>query len=332
MVKKTKSPQIAPKFKVNGQGINDLIFKELLKRGYSLEGNTRVWNIADSKLWYLTPEQAQGYLDLDESELYKTNIDLVQGEELMKENINEILSELKENKVNIIDLGCGNGEKAAFIISLFAGKIKVRYCPIDISGYMVKKAMETVSKLPVEEVIEFQWNISDFENLENVAPLLKKGDFKRNIFMILGNTIGNFDIHEILYQIRSAMNQGDLLIIDAARDDKKHEERAQQYRKSKDFDDWMRSVPLQLGLKNEDIEFGVRFKAPRLEVYYTIKNDKTINFQKKTVNFYKGDQIIILTAYKYPTEDLAAFFNMYFDKVILKESKNSAKILVLCKK
>ena len=47
------------------QKINDLIFKELIKRGYSLEGNTRVWNIADSKLWYLTPEQAQGYLDLD---------------------------------------------------------------------------------------------------------------------------------------------------------------------------------------------------------------------------------------------------------------------------
>ena len=43
--------------------INDLIFKELIKRGYSLEGNTRVWNIADSKLWYLTPEQAQAYLE-----------------------------------------------------------------------------------------------------------------------------------------------------------------------------------------------------------------------------------------------------------------------------
>jgi len=40
---------------VNNSKINDLIFKELLKRGYSLEGNTRIWNLADSKLWYLTP-------------------------------------------------------------------------------------------------------------------------------------------------------------------------------------------------------------------------------------------------------------------------------------
>ena len=49
------------------QKINDLIFRELVKRGYSLEGNTRIWNIADSKLWYLTPEQAQGFLDLEAS-------------------------------------------------------------------------------------------------------------------------------------------------------------------------------------------------------------------------------------------------------------------------
>jgi hypothetical protein len=62
MAEKNKSPQI-----------NDLIFKELIKRGYSLEGNTRIWNIADSKLWYLTPDQSQAYLDLERSQRYKNN-------------------------------------------------------------------------------------------------------------------------------------------------------------------------------------------------------------------------------------------------------------------
>ena len=54
--------------------INDLIFKELIKRGYSLEGNTHVWNIADSKLWYLTTKQAQAYLDLESSKVYKNEV------------------------------------------------------------------------------------------------------------------------------------------------------------------------------------------------------------------------------------------------------------------
>ena len=51
--------------------INGMIFKELIKRGYSLDGNTRIWNIADSKLWYLKPEQAQAFLDLENSQDYK---------------------------------------------------------------------------------------------------------------------------------------------------------------------------------------------------------------------------------------------------------------------
>jgi uncharacterized SAM-dependent methyltransferase len=313
--------------------INDLIFKELIKRGYALEGKTRVWNIADSKLWYLTPEQSQGYLDLDETALYRKNTDLKEGEKLLKDNLSEILGDLGNRKnVNIVDLGCGNGEKAAYLINLLKGFVKIRYCPIDISGYMVKKAIETVSKLPVEEVIEFQWNISDFENLQNATSLLKKDKFDTNIFLILGNTIGNFDIHEMLYQIRSAMNPGDLLIVDAARDDRKHNERALEYEKSKDFDEWMAKVPLQLGLEEEDIKFGVRFRYPRMEVYYTLIKDKVIKFQNKEVTFFEGDQIIILIAYKYKGSELASFFNLYFDSVFFRESRTSSKILAICKK
>ncbi|MBU3923646.1 MAG: L-histidine N(alpha)-methyltransferase [Nanoarchaeota archaeon] len=312
--------------------INGLIFKELIKRGYSLEGNTRIWNIADSKLWYLTPEQAQGYLDLGNDESYKKNMDEKEGFHLIETNIEEILSKINEKHINIIDLGCGDGKKGATIVKLLQGKAKVRYCPIDISGYMVKKAIDLVSKLDVEEIIESQWNISDFENLENVTPLLEKGDFKRKIFLILGNTIGNFEINEILYEIRNSMKGGDLLVIDAAINDEKHEQRALEYTKNKAFNNWLIKIPEQLGLSKDDVEFGVRFRAPRLEAYYTIKKDKTISLNKKTVTFNKGDQIIILVAYKYDKYDLKSFFNIYFNDVTVRTSKDTCKILAICKK
>ena len=192
--------------------VNDLIFKELVKRGYSLEGKTRVWNIADSKLWYLTPEQAQAYLDLEDSKSYQS---LASGAEyeLVDKNIVNIKGEFAGAKaINIVDLGCGDGRKAAHLIKKIDG-IKVRYCPIDISGYMVNKAIETVSKLDVDEVIEFQYNISDFENLQNLTPLLLKGNFKKSLFLLFGYTLGNFEINELLYAIRSAMNKGDQLVI-----------------------------------------------------------------------------------------------------------------------
>ena len=97
--------------------INDLIFKELIKRGYSLEGKTRVWNIADSKLWYLTPEQSQAFLDLEQAQDYQK--DVIQKEiDLINNNIDEILKKVGKDPLNIIDLGCGDGKKAIRISNL----------------------------------------------------------------------------------------------------------------------------------------------------------------------------------------------------------------------
>jgi SAM-dependent methyltransferase len=165
--------------------ISDLIFKELIKRGYSLEGNTRVFNIADSKLWYLTSKQAQAFLDLENSTNYQK--DVIQKEiDLINENIGVILESIKDDKINIIDLGCGDGKKAILFVNKFKGKIKIRYCPIDISSYMVEKALNRVKKTDVDEVVEFQWNISDFENIENISSLLKQGEYKRTFTLLLG--------------------------------------------------------------------------------------------------------------------------------------------------
>ncbi|VVB79644.1 Histidine N-alpha-methyltransferase [uncultured archaeon] len=315
--------------------INDLIFKELIKRGYSLEGNTRVWNIADSKLWYLTPEQAQGYLDLESDQGYKTQTGQPQAEDLLEANITEIAEEIGDVPINIVDLGCGDGTKGLRIIELLRKinpSIKIRYCPIDISGYMVQKAIETVSNKKVDEIIEFQYNISDFENLENVTPLLSKGEYKKNVFLLLGNTLGNFEIHELLYEIRSSMNMDDLFIIDTAIDDSKQEERAEAYKKNKLANDWLIHIPLQLGLLHEEVELGTRWKNQRIELYYTIKVNKLVKFQNREISFNKGDQMIIAIAFKHKKEDLLTYFNMHFRQVSLNVSKDKSKALLICKK
>ena len=202
--------------------INDLIFKELIKRGYSLEGNTRVWNIADSKLWYLTPEQAQAYLDLEDSDNFK---DMASNEEfeLLSKHIKEIKDAVNSDSMNIVDLGCGDGKKAAFIVENIGKGMKIRYCPIDISGYMVEKAIETFSKLEIEEILDLKYNISDFENLENIVPLLVKEEFKNNLFVMLGHTLGNFEINELLYEVRSSMKDGDVFIAISGIENKKWE-------------------------------------------------------------------------------------------------------------
>lgn len=310
--------------------INDLIFKELIKRGYSLKGKTRIWNIADSKLWYLTPDQAQGFLDLEKSEHYQKSV--IQNEiDLIENNIGDILRKINKKPVNIIDLGCGDGKKAVIFIENLRGKVKLRYCPVDISGYMVGKAIEKIKKMNVGEVVEFQWNISDFENLENVSELLRHGEYKNNLFLLLGNTLGNFEINELLYEIRSSMRDGDFLLIGNGLDNRHHEEILNSYH-SPEVEDWLAQILTQVGLSKKDIEFNVGFDHSRIELYFTLKNDKNLSFQGKNIQFGKGDQILVSVSYKYDEEEFKKFMKLYFDdvKVILSEDKSYA--LALCKK
>ena len=319
MVAKAKAPQI-----------NDLIFKELIKRGYSLEGNTRIWNIADSKLWYLKPEQAQAFLDLESSKEYQEEI--IQKEvDLINNNINEIVLKVGKESLNIIDIGCGDGKKAVLFTDHLKGKIKLRYCPIDISDYMVTRAIENVKKLDAGEVVEFQWNISDFENIENITTLLRQGEIKKNLILLLGNTLGNFEINELLYEIRSSMKGGDFLLIGNGLDSRNPADILKSY-STPEVNRFLIHIPIQLGLMEEEIQFGTRFANSRVELYYTLLNDKKIKFQDKAVMFHKGDQILVSVSYKYNKEDFISFMNLYFDDVLMKTSEDGSYALALCKK
>jgi uncharacterized SAM-dependent methyltransferase len=310
--------------------INDLIFKELIKRGYSLEGNTRIWNIADSKLWYLKPEQAQAYLDLEDSEDYKREV--IQKEiDLINGNIEEFMAKFGNDNLNIIDIGCGDGKKAALFVKHLKGNLKLRYCPVDISSYMVDKAIKNVGKADAGEVVEFQWNISDFENMENISILLRQGDFKKNLTLLLGNTLGNFEINELLYEIRSSMKGGDFLLIGNGLDNRHPEEILKSYN-TPEVNEFMIHIPTQLGLSKDDVEFGTRFANSRVEVYYTIKKEQKIKFHGKEVVFQVGDQILVSVSYKYNREDFISFLNLYFDDVMAKVSEDGSHVLALCKK
>lgn len=310
--------------------INDLIFKELIKRGYALNGNTRIWNIADSKLWYLRPEQAQAFLDLEKSEDYQK--DVIQKEiDLINKELKNIISKISGEKINIVDLGCGDGKKAVLFINKLKGNVKLRYCPIDISDYMVEKALSNIRKTDVEEVVKFQWNISDFENIENISNLLRFGDFKKNFFLLLGNTLGNFEINELLYEIRSAMKGGDYILIGNGLDNRHPEEILRSYNTA-EVDEFLKHIPLQIGLKEDEIKLGTRFVNSRVEIYYTITKDRVIKFQNKVLTFNVGDQMLVSVSYKYSKKDFMSFLKLYFDEVDISIADDGSYALAVCKK
>jgi len=310
--------------------INDLIFKELIKRGYSLEGKTRVWNIADSKLWYLTKDQSQAFLDLEQEKDYQKNV--IQKEiDLMELHISNILKEVGNKPVNIIDLGCGDGKKAALFIKYMGERARIRYCPIDISNYMIERALENVRALNVGEVVEFQWNVSDFENLGNIANLLRRGKFKHNFILLLGNTLGNFEINELLYTVRSSMSDGDFLLIGNGLDNRKRDDILKTYSGGL-LDELLSKTLEQIEIKKADIEYGARFRNSRVEMFYTIKRDFSVSFLDKKVDFAKGDQIIVASSYKYDEESFRSYMKLYFDDTKVYITKDKSYALALCRK
>ncbi|MFH1425193.1 MAG: L-histidine N(alpha)-methyltransferase [archaeon] len=311
--------------------INDLIFKELIKRGYSLDGNTRVWNIADSKLWYLTPKQAQAYLDLLDSETYKSDFGPKEMT-LIGKNLGKILKMVGKGSLNIVDLGCGDGRKVVLFLDNLKGKQKIRYCPIDISGYLVEKALERISQMAVDDVIKFKWNISDFENLENVTPLLRWGDYKKSLFLLLGNTLGNFEFHELLYQIRDSMSPGDYLLIGNGIDNGLVDEDVVAFlKKSNPFYEFFVKVLTEIGLEKKELEFDIRFRNSRIEYAFVLKKDAKIVFQDKKVDLFEGDQIIVGYTYHFSKEELKRYLKIYFDKVEMIMSGDGSYTLALCK-
>ena len=310
--------------------INGTIFRELIKRGYSLEGNTRIWNVADSKLWYITPEQAQGFLDLEQSEDYQKTV--IQKEiDLIQSNIKEIIEKIGKEPLNVIDLGCGDGKKARLFMEYLKGRLKLRYCPIDISSYMVEKAIKNVKELDIAKVVEFKWNISDFENLENVSFLLRDKEYKKNFLLLLGNTLGNFEINELLYQIRSSMKDEDFILIGNGLNTKKVADILKAYN-NEFLDEFLVKILEQIGLEEKNLEYGARFKNSRVEMYYTIKEDCKASFLGKTVIFNKGDQIIVAVSYKYQKDDFIAYLKMYFDYVKMYVSDDKSYAVAFCKK
>lgn len=308
--------------------INDLLFKELIKKGFAIDGKTRIWNLADSKLWYLTDKQAQGFLDLSNTKGYKKQI-INKEVSLIKKHMADFIKTLSKRSCNIIDLGCGDGKKASLFIDEFAKHMNIRYCPIDISSYMVSKAAETIRKKRVGEVLEFKWNISDFENLNNVMPLFRDKTFDTHFMMLLGNTLGNFDREDILNGIKNSMNKNDILIVGNGLKNG-HDDWTKEYY-DPIINKWLIQIPLQLGFTANEIKYNIKLNNSRIEEIYCIKKDKTINHLGKTLNFKKGDIIITAISYKYTLLELEKILSKFFKHIKIYADKEKTYAIALCK-
>jgi dimethylhistidine N-methyltransferase len=114
-------------------------------------------------------------------------------------------------KINLVELGAGNGYKTNIILEEFLKKIAFEYVPIDISESAMKSLILSLNK----KFPKLQTNgiVADyFDSMK----YLKKQSSKCNFVMFLGSNIGNFlypQAMEFLYRLWNVLHDGDYLLI-----------------------------------------------------------------------------------------------------------------------
>ena len=136
----------------------------------------------------------------------------------MNDNIDNLLAKFKGfKKVNLFDIGCGNGMPALSVIKyLKKFNIEITYTALDISQRMI----EIDKQLLLEKYPEIQFSSDiidlDYTNLSKNFIANKSNTTDANLIMFLGATIGNQqNTNRVFANIRGSMGLNDFLMIGA---------------------------------------------------------------------------------------------------------------------
>ncbi len=309
----------------------EILLGELIKNGYSIENSIKIWNMARRCFRYINPEMAKAFLKVFEHPRFKATVNDIEIR-LLKEHIPNFSSHIKENQFNLIDMSCIDGSKAKVIINALPKTMKIRYCPVSVSEYLVRFSLENVKKENFQNIIDHAPRIiNDFENLDEVGAALRNNKYQKNVFLLLNSFLASFEISDYLFRLSQSMLPGDVLIIGNGIRTGQRFANLETYQHSM-FNDWLIHLMRQLGFKDNEVEYNARFAHNRLEGYYKIKTDKKIPYEKRNIEFKKNDEIIVAFLYKLYENELKDFCDMYFDDVKLVKDTENEYALVFCKR
>jgi hypothetical protein len=266
------------------------IYHEIPLQYCYFDGGASIW---DTYVQKLSNEQSPNIL-ANTIELLDLNMAYIEG--LLKGS----------GRVNIIDIGPGNGYPVRKLLDHFMGTGRLnRYIGIDVSRDMLNIAERNIRGW-FGDKIKFEGHIRDIAH-ERFNDLLaidsfNKDDPVQNIVLFLGSTLSNFrDPSQPLSAIHESMGKDDLLIFSKQLD-------TPNARRYFDFDidpnSKAKLSPLgrftfeMLGIDESlyDVEqfFDTEHMARRLQIRLTVA--LSIDFQlggkAKVINFNKGDIIL----------------------------------------
>jgi hypothetical protein len=196
--------------------------REILDPRKEIVKSIHAGRLIDPKYIYMFDRGTQYWLDLcaDAEYLYFRNSIV-----FLRANLGEMLDAIDVDVIgvapDIVSLGPGNGLKDRIILSAIlqrqsAVRNEAFYYPFDISANMITSAIRNIyTQSDIASRLHVKAAVMDFgSNLRSFSPVYQ---FRAepNVFLLLGNTLGNFkDETIILQQIKRAMFQDDYLLLE----------------------------------------------------------------------------------------------------------------------
>lgn len=317
-------------FGFKSSNVRNQILRELMKNGYSLNGNNKTWEVNDPKFLYMTDVLGEGFLTLQQYDILRAKVTDIERS-LIEKHAQVFVNSAGMKSFNLIDLGCGDGTQALTFLKAINGNFKIRYCPFDVNSGFVKKASDTIKKAKLKNVVDVKPFVEEFSRLYEVTGMLRNNEFQHNVILLLGNTLAHYEINDFLFRLGRRTLHGDFVIIGNGIRTGERFVSIDKY-KDKHFDDWLSLFMKEVGFKGNEIKYNARFANSRLEFFYTLLADKGLSVDGKALKFKRGDEIVVSMLYKYYEKELNKFCKMYFNNVKLVKDPKSEYALVFCKK
>ena len=249
--------------------------------------------------------------------------------DIFLDNERKLANILEGRKLNLLDLGCGDGKKAAFFISHIDKGVSV-YFPLDISTRMLEIATNNMDlvhpNLPHETFQE------DFEqgNVANVTYYLQRRYQNNTLIFFVGNTIGNIsDAHRVLVNLRESMTDEDFLIVGLAYYNAKNIPLASY--NDPNIIELLWTVPEKIGIKRGDAKIYWTYNQTKrqLEGQLEFLKDWSQSFGANLLKFPKGQRVRLAISRRFTKDDIFELFaDAGFRIELLLHDKDNALVLV----
>jgi excisionase family DNA binding protein len=244
-----------------------------------------------------------------------------------KEKLNDYLS---SKRFNLVDIGTGDGKKAALFISHVLPGVS-SYSGLDISKRMLDLAGETMSVAHPE--LTYEQFVDDFEygNISKTTYYLNRRYQQNNLILFLGNTIGNLsDAHRVLINLRDSMGSQDLLMVGLAFYNPKNIP-VSSYN-GETVTNLLWTIPGKIGIERKDAKIYSTYNESKrqIECQLEFTNNWNKSFGGNSINFNTGQKVRVAISRRFTRDDIFELFAKAGFKIeIFVHDKNNA--LVLCR-